>query len=116
MCGGPRNTFVISTSRYENQWKMTFNPDVSKQAQEFVFSRKGITTDYATVHFNNDPVIRDNFQKHLSLFLDSKRNFSGHINEKIKKATKGINVIRKMNLSLPRSSLLKNINHLSDHI
>ena len=40
------------------------------------------------------------------MFLDSKLNFSGHINEKIKKATKGINVIRKINLSLPRSSLL----------
>ena len=40
------------------------------------------------------------------MFLDSKLNFSGHINEKIKKAAKGINIIRKMNLSLPRSSLL----------
>ena len=29
-----------------------------------------------------------------------------HINEKIEKATKGVNVIRKMNLLLPRSSLL----------
>ena len=48
----------------------------------------------------------ENFQKHLGLFLDSKLNFSGHINEKIKKATKDINVIRKMNLPLPRFSLL----------
>ena len=84
---------------------MIFNPDVSKQAQELVFSRKGITTNHATVYFNNDPV-RENFQKHLGLFLYSKLNFSGHLNEKIKKTTKGINAIRKMNLSLPRSSLL----------
>ena len=40
------------------------------------------------------------------MFLDSKLNLSGHFNEKIEKAIKGINVIRKMNLSLPRSSLL----------
>ena len=85
---------------------MIFNPDVSKQAQELVFSRKGITTNHAIVYFNNDPVIRKNFQKHLGLFLDSKLNFSGHINEKIKKISKGIDVIRKMNLSSPRSSLL----------
>ena len=85
---------------------MIFNPDVSKQAQEVVFSRKGITTNHATVYFNNDPVIRENFQKHFGLFLDSKLNSSGHINEKIKKATKSVNVIRKINLSLPRSSLL----------
>ena len=85
---------------------MIFNPDVSKQAQEVVFSRKGITTNHATVYFNNDPVIRENFQKHLGLFLGSKLNFSGHINKKIKKATKGINAIRKINFSLLRSSLL----------
>ena len=85
---------------------MIFHPDVSKQVQEVVFSRERITTNHATVYFNNDPVIRENFQKHLSLFLDSKLNFSGLINEKIKKTTKGTNVIRKMNLSLPRSSLL----------
>ena len=41
------------------------------------------------------------------MFLDSKLFFFDHINEKIKKATKGVNVIRKMNLLLPRSSLLK---------
>ena len=100
------NNDLIKISQWAYQWKMMFNPDVSKQAQEVVFSRKGITMNHATVYFNNDPVIRENFQKHLGLFLDSKLNFSGHINEKIKKATKGINVIRKMNLSLPRSSLL----------
>ena len=52
------------------------------------------------------PVIRENIQKHLGFFVDSKLNFLDHINEKIKKATKGVNVIRKMNLLLPRSSLL----------
>ena len=85
---------------------MTFNPDVSKPAQEVVFSPKGITTNHATVYYNNDPVIRENFEKHLGLFLDSKLNLFGNVNEKIKKATKGITVIRKMNLSLPWSSLL----------
>ena len=100
------NNDLLKISQWAYQRKMTFNPDVSKQAQKVVFSRKGITTNHATVYFNNDPVIRENFQKHLGLFLDSKLNFSGHINEKIKKATKGINFIRKMNLSLPRFSLL----------
>ena len=74
---------------------MIFNPDVSKQVQDVAFSLKEI-----------DPVFRKKFQKHLGLFLDSKLNFSDHIKEKIKKTTKGINVIRKMNLSLLRSFLL----------
>ena len=85
---------------------MIFNPDVSKQAQEVVFSRKAIAINHATAYFNNGPAIRENFQKYLGLFLDFKLNFSNHINEKNNKATNGINVIRKMNLSLPRSSLL----------
>ena len=51
-------------------------------------------------------MVRDNIQKHLGLFLDSKLSFFDHINEKTKKATKGVNVIRKMNLLLPRSCLL----------
>ena len=88
------------------RWKMVFNPDTSKQAQETVFSRKANASNRGTVYFNDAPVIRENIQKHLGLFLDSKLNFFDHINEKIKKATEGVNVIRKMNLLLPRSSLL----------
>ena len=100
------NNYLRKISQWAHQWKIIFNPDVSKQAKEVVFSRNGITTKHVTVYFNNDPVIRVNFQKHRGLFLDSKLNFFGHINEEIKKATKGINVIRKMNLSLPPSFLL----------
>ena len=85
---------------------MIFNPDASKQAQEIVFSCKANASNHATVYFNNVPVIKDNIQKHLGLFLDSKLSFFDHINEKIKKATKGVSLKRKMNLLLPRSSLL----------
>ena len=48
---------------------------------------------------------RVNIQKDLGLFLDFKLRFIDQINEKIK-ATKVVNVIRKMNLLLPHSSLL----------
>ena len=48
------NNDLLKISQWAYQWKMTFNPDVSKQAQEVVFSRKGITTNHATVYFNND--------------------------------------------------------------
>ena len=58
------------------------------------------------MYFNNVPVIIENVQKYLSLFLDSKLDFLAHINEKIKKATKGVNIIRSTNLLSPRSSLL----------
>ena len=83
-----------------------FNPDASKQAQEIVFSRKANASNQETVYFNNVPVTRENIQKHLGLFLDSKLSLLDHINETIKKATKGVNAIRKMNLLLPCTSLL----------
>ena len=74
---------LLNVSRWAYQWKMTFNPDASKLPQEIVFSRK------VNVYFNIVSVIRDNTQKHLGFFLDSKLSFFDHLNEKIKKATKG---------------------------
>ena len=35
------------------QWKMNFNPDPSKQAQEVIFSRKLQKSVYPALHFNN---------------------------------------------------------------
>ena len=83
---------------------MSFNPDVSKQAQEVIFSRKKNINNHHVVFFNNLKIIRKSTQKHLGLLLDEKLNFSEHINEKLKKVTKNINLLR--NLTLPRSSLL----------
>ena len=100
------NDDLLKISRWAYQWKMMFNPDTLKQAQKMVFSGKTNASNHKTVYFNNVPMIRENIQNHLSLFLDSKLSFLDHINEKIKKATKGVNVMSKMNLFLPRSSLL----------
>ena len=57
------NNDLLKISQRLCQWEMIFNPDVSKQAQEVVYSRKGFTTNHATVYFNNDLVIRKNFPK-----------------------------------------------------
>ena len=38
------------------------------------FSRKAVATILVTVYFNNVLIIREKFQKHLGLLLDSKRN------------------------------------------
>ena len=85
---------------------MSFNPDVSKQAQEVIFSRKKNISNHPAVFFNNLPINRKSTQKHLGLLLEEKLNFSEHINEKLKKITKSINLLRKLNLALPRCSLL----------
>ena len=75
---------------------MPFNPDVSKQAQEVIFSKK--LKNYSTQLFflNNIPVQRSTVQKHLGVYLDEKLNFNTHITEKIGKTTKGVGVTKKL--------------------
>ena len=60
---------------------MLFIPDLTKQAQEVIFSRKNIKTD----HPIEAPVANTTCQKHLRMHLDAKLNFNHHINEKIAK-------------------------------
>ena len=85
---------------------MLFNPDITKQAQEVIFSRKHIKNDHPIVYFNEAPVAHTTCQKHLGMHLDKKLNFNHHLEEKIAKANKGIGLIRKLAHILPRQSLL----------
>ena len=62
--------------------------------------------NHSVVFLNNLPINRNSTQKHLGLFLDEKLIFSEHINEKLKKVTRTINLLRKLDLTLPRPSLL----------
>ena len=93
-------------SEWAYKWKMIFNPDLSKQAQEVIFSRKTNKISHPTTTFNTVPVARTTCQKHLGLYLDEKLNFSQHINIKISKANKGIGIIKRLSHILPRKSFL----------
>ena len=84
---------------------MSFNPDLSKQAQEVIFSRKINKVCHPPLLFNNSTVQQISSQKHLGIHLDEELTFK-HINKKINKANKGIGIIRKFNNILLRSSLL----------
>ena len=92
-------------SNWAYQWKMSFNPDKSKQAQEVIFSCK-IQRVHPPAIFNNMPVVRSSCQKHFGIYLDEKLNFSNHIKENISKANKGIGILRKLYNVLPRNSLI----------
>ena len=71
-----------------------------------IYSRNASRVDHSAVTFNNSPVARTPYQKHLNLYLDENLNFNHHIKEKIPKACKDIGVIRKLHYVLPRHSLL----------
>ena len=64
---------------------MSFNPDVSKQVLEVIFSRKKNINNHPVVFFNKLPINRKSNQKHPGLLLEKKLNFSEHINEKLKR-------------------------------
>ena len=100
-----RNDLCI-TSNWTWQWKMPFNPDRSKQAQEVIFSRKTSIQSHPVLTFDNCPVIKTTHHKHLGLILDEKLNFKEHLKEKMFKALKGIAVLRKLQNIIPRNSLL----------
>ena len=51
------------------KWKMIFNPDLSKQAQKVIFSRKTNKISHPTASFNTVPVAHTSCQKHLGLYL-----------------------------------------------
>ena len=85
---------------------MSFNPDRTKQAQEIIFSRKKNATTHPPLFFNNSEIKLSSNQKHLGLTLDSKLSFNEHINDKIHQANKGVGLLRKLQIILPRDSLL----------
>ena len=88
------------------QWKMNFNPDPSKPAQELLFSRKTSSNPYPSLNFNDNPVHQVQLQKHLGLFLDPKLSFDEHIQCILIKTRKIIGLIRKLQPIIPGAALL----------
>ena len=83
------NNDLKRISEWGYQWKMMFNSDIARQAQEFIFSRKIVKLFHPQVFFNEVSVGRNISQKHyLCLHLDQKLDFSKHINEKYLKHKK----------------------------
>ena len=50
------NNDLTKISEWAAQWKMNFNPDPSKQAQELPFSQKTSSKPYPPLNFNDNPV------------------------------------------------------------
>ena len=100
------NNGLTKIMKWDFQWKMSFNPDISKQAHELTFSRKTSVSHHPHLTFNNIPVAPTNFQKHLGIQLDKKLNFEEHLKEVGSKVNKTIGIIRKPQNVLPRLAFL----------
>ena len=100
------NNDLRKISNWAYQWKMSFNPDPLKQAQEVIFSRKMTKTNHPTLVFNENPVHQVALHKHLGMYLDCKLTFEERLKTIINKIIKTIGLLRKFQNFLPRKSLL----------
>ena len=98
------NHDLLLINNWAHQWKMSFNPDPTKQAEEILFSQKLNSPDHPPIYFNDIEVKRVSDHKHLGLTLDSKLSFTKHVNDKISTARKGIGIIRHLAPYLPLKS------------
>ena len=87
------------------QWKMSFNPDVNKQAVEELFSQKNKAQVHPPLFFNGNEILKVNEHKHLGMILDSTLSFSSHINEKIKITRQNIGVLKFLSSYIPLKTL-----------
>ena len=104
------NKLCQDLSRINNwafQWKMIFNPDLSKQSQEVIFSCKLQKSTHSTLRFNDNTVTQSVTQEHLGMLLDTKLDFQGHLKNILNKVNKTIGLLRKLRNTLLRLSLLK---------
>ena len=58
---------------------MSFNPDISKQAQEVIFNRKLRKTSHPPLTFNSNQVRKASSQKRLGIILDELLSFEEHL-------------------------------------
>ena len=81
-------------TRWSVQWKLEFNPTITKQAIEVVFSNKRIKPFLQPLVFNGIAVKQCDKTRHLGMILDSRLIFKIHIEEKLAKARSGIGLMK----------------------
>ena len=101
------NSDLSKISSWAFRWKMSFNPEPSKQAQEVFFSRKIQKPCNFPIYLNNKLVKQVPSQKHLGMISHNKLNFQEHLKNTLNKVNKTVGLLRKLKNFLPRGPLLK---------
>ena len=70
---------LVKISDWAFQWKIRFNPDPQKQAEEVIPSSKINKIDHPLLYFNENLVKFSSTQKHLGMILNTKLDFSLHL-------------------------------------
>ena len=88
------NDDLAKITQWAWQWKMLFNPDISKQAVEVIFSNKSNPTTFDPLTFHEIPVKQVSGTTHLGMSLDCALKFKDHIYEKLAKARQGLGLMK----------------------
>ena len=96
----------MKISNWAFQWKMRLNPDPNKQAQQVIFSRKINKIDHSPLYFNQNLVKPSLTHKHLRMVLDTSLDFNLHLKNVQNKVNKTIGLPRKLQNTLPITSLI----------
>ena len=94
-------------SDWADQWKMKFNPDPNRQAQEVHFSNRTNKDSSLFITFNNSKVETISSLKHLERILDERLNFNEHLENKINKCFKIIGFLKSLSNKLSRDVLFR---------
>ena len=84
------NDDLKKVNDWASQWKMSFNADPSKQAQEVIFSCKLKRSTHPPLVFHNNNVSQTFSQKHLDVILDFKLTFEEHLNNELANVNKAV--------------------------
>ena len=85
---------------------MSFNPGISKQAQEVIFSRKLKKAPHPPLMFNSNLVNKASSQKHLGIIPDESLSFEEQLKTISVKTNKTLYLLRKLQNLLPRAALI----------
>ena len=87
---------------------MTFNPDLSNQAQEVIFSRKTVKASHPSITFNTVPVARTTCEENFGLYFDEKLSFYDQWENQWEnfERKKRIGIINRLSNTLSRNFLL----------
>ena len=106
VCTNSLNDDLKRLYEWSVKWKISFNPDPTKPAEEVIFTNRNLTL-YDSVSYSGVDVMQVDNHKHLGFILDSKMSYSKHIDGEIGKGNQGIGVIKRLYNYLPRKALLQ---------
>ena len=100
------NSNLSKINEWVLQWKMTFNPGPTKQAQEIIFSRKTSQRNHRGLMFNNSIVNVTSIHKHLDMIFDSKLRLEEHLKSVLKKISKTVGLLENSKVSFLEHPLI----------